>query len=149
MSPTTAPDLRGGRPLLGFLILVCVATAGCTAVLPAKTPPSDVAVPSPQLVCDATWNGDSVTITVTDGPRIDPDPGEAVRIHPEFEEERHWVAGDSGLDAVQSAPLDPGDVVTVGVSEDTDRVDVVWSGAEDRTAQLCETERPAGGTAGA
>ena len=149
MSPTTGPDPRGGRPLLGLLVLVCVATAGCTAVLPAKTPPTDVAVPGPQLVCAATWNGDSVTITVSDGPRIDPDPGEAVRIHPEFEEERHWVAGDSGLDAAQSAPLGPGDEVTVGVSEDTDRVDVVWSGAEDLTSQLCATERPAGGTAGA
>ena len=149
MSLPTATAPPGGRPLLGLVLVVCVATAGCTAALPSKTPPADVPIPGPQLVCDATWQGDTVTITVTDGPRLDPDPGEAVTIHPEVDDERHWVAGDGGVDAAQSAPLGPGDEITVRVSEDTDRIDVVWSGAEDLTSQLCETERPAGGASGA
>lgn len=144
MSPAIHPDLRGGRTLFVLLVLLSVILSGCTAVLPAKTPPDDVPNPGPQLVCETTWHdNETVTITVRKGPRVEPGPGEAIAVRLDTAaENRNWVAGESHSSRAQPAPLVPGDSITVGIEPGTDHVSVIWTVTDEYTARRCESDRP-------
>lgn len=152
-SPSRPVPLR--RATFGALLALCVATAGCSTVLPANTPPSDVPPQPPQFVCETAWdvgNG-TVTVTITKGPVVSLDPSAAVAIRGDVRDPpAYWVSGDDRPGAAQDGPLEPGDEITVDLEDLSDTygatdadIDVVWSVEDGGSAVVCASERRVGG----
>lgn len=153
-SPVRSVPLR--RATFGVLLALGVATAGCSTVLPANTPPSDVPPQPPQFVCETAWdvqNG-TVTVTITKGPAVRLDPSAAVAIRGDVRDPpEYWVSGDDRPAAAQDGPLEPGDEITVDLEDlaetygatDAD-INVVWSVEDGSSAAVCTSEHRVGGS---
>jgi hypothetical protein len=154
-SPSRSRSVRLRRATFGFLLALGVATAGCSTVLPANTPPSDIPPQPPQFVCETAWdvpNG-TVTVTITKGTAVSLDPAAAVAIRGDVRDPpQYWVTGGDRPAAAQDGPLEPGDEISVDLADvsatygatEAD-VDVVWSVEDGSSAVICASERRVGG----
>ena len=130
---------------LHVLVCLCVLLAGCTAVLPPNTPPADIPERAPQFACDGSWdlaNG-SVTVRIHQGPTYEPAGAAVVDVWIDDRDNPvHWVGGPEAIASRQDPPIGPGTEITVGITEHTEDVRVIWEADRDANSLLCELERP-------
>lgn len=149
-SRSHAPSHHRQSQRQALFVGLCVLLAGCTAALPPNTPPADIPGRAPQFACDGSWdlpNG-SVTVRILQGPTYEPEGSELVAVRVDDRDQPvHWVGGPEAIEARQDPPLGPGTEITVGITEHTEDVRVIWEADRAASSLLCELERPGEGDA--